>query len=68
MTMILAAPAASASATRSTCAHDLPPFIARLRQTRRSAWLLIGLSLLFRVGDALAHDGMAPAIAREAAS
>lgn len=44
------------------------PFIAWLRRTRRSAWLLIGLCLVFRVGDAVvgeshAADGGTPAMA-----
>ncbi len=32
---------------------DLPPFIAWLRQVRRSAWVLIVLRSIFRIGDAL---------------
>lgn len=44
------------------------PFIAWLRRTRRSAWLLIGLCLIYRVGDAIlgespAFDAGPPAIA-----
>lgn len=44
------------------------PFIAWLRRTRRSAWLLIGLCLVFRVGDAVlgnrtAADPSTPAMA-----
>ncbi len=44
------------------------PFIAWLRRTRRSAWLLIGLCLVFRVGDAVvgeshAADAGTPAMA-----
>ncbi|WP_165831010.1 hypothetical protein [Sphingomonas pokkalii] len=35
------------------------PFIAWLRRTRRSAWLLIGLCLVFRVGDAVLGDSTA---------
>lgn len=43
---------------RSTIgAHSAPsrisPFIVWLRQVRRSAWVLIGLCSLFRMGDAL---------------
>jgi hypothetical protein len=44
------------------------PFIAWLRRTRRSAWLLIGLCLVYRVGDAIvggspAFDAGKPAMA-----
>ncbi|WP_070154990.1 hypothetical protein [Sphingobium phenoxybenzoativorans] len=42
---------------RHLAAQDPAPFISWLRQTRRSAWLAIGLCLLFRAGDALIHDG-----------
>ncbi len=31
-------------------------FTAWLRQVRRSAWLLIAICILFRVGDAIIHD------------
>ena len=42
---------------RTIRVHAVPsrisPFIAWLRQVRRSAWILIGLCSLFRMGDAL---------------
>lgn len=54
----------------STIAYRPGVFVAWLRQVRRSAWLLIGCCLIFRVGDALVTDvtlpaGGAPALAAE---
>ena len=43
----------------SNIATARTPFIAWLRRTRRSAWLLIGLCLIFRVGDAVLGDSAA---------
>lgn len=40
----------------SNIATATTPFIALLRRTRRSAWLVIGLCLAFRVGDAVVGD------------
>ncbi len=41
---------------RAPALADLPPFIAWLRQVRRSAWVLIVLCSIFRIGDALTPE------------
>lgn len=43
-------------------------FVAWLRQMRRAAWTLILFCMIFRIGDAVVHDGSylastAPALA-----
>lgn len=38
-------------------APDASAFVDSLRRTRRSAWLLIGLCCLVRIGDAAFHQG-----------
>jgi hypothetical protein len=47
---------AAAEVVRAQARTDIPPFIAWLRQLRRSAWVLIALCSVFRVGDALLND------------
>ncbi|WP_294251398.1 hypothetical protein [uncultured Sphingomonas sp.] len=37
-------------------ASTLPPFIAWLRRLRRSAWLLIAVCMLVRIGTAIVQE------------
>lgn len=54
-------PMTVAEAVRAPAPTDIPPFIAWLRQLRRSAWVLIALCSVFRVGDALLSEaGLSP--------
>lgn len=37
-------------------------FVGWLRQARRSAWLLVGLCMLYRGGEAVINDTMVPVV------
>lgn len=50
--VVLSAPLGR-STIRSSIVPPVSPFIAWLREFRRSAWILIGLCALFRIGDAI---------------